>query len=185
MKKTFTLIETIVTLAILGLITPIIFTIIFVISREEIKTKKLSQIKREGDYIINNISYLIKNSAVSIHSSSPPDETNIICNNESFILSFLGLNFKDKQNNWFRLFLNNNKISSYSSIINSSLDLNSNNVKIYNFSIACENNSTYSSAIVSINFDICYKGSKSDCSLNSQEDPPPLHYQTKIKLRNY
>lgn len=184
MKKLFTLIETIIVLGILGIATPIILTIVFIILKEEIKIKSLNQIKREGDYVLNTISYLIKNSAVSIHSSSPPDDTNIICNLQNNY-SASELVFKDKLSNWFKISLSNDKISSYSSINNLTTDLTSNNVKIYNFSINCQNNSPYSAPLVSIEFDICYKGKKIDCSYNLQEDPPSLHYQTKIKLRNY
>jgi prepilin-type N-terminal cleavage/methylation domain len=75
-KRAFTLIETLVVIAIIGLITPIVFTIIFIITREQMKTSRLILVKRQGDNILNNISFTIKNYAYSIYSASPPDETN-------------------------------------------------------------------------------------------------------------
>ncbi|MCS6956230.1 MAG: hypothetical protein NZM02_00050 [Patescibacteria group bacterium] len=184
MKKTFTLIETIIVIGVLGLFIPTIFIIIFTLSREQLKINRLSLIKREGDYLINNLSLLIKNNAYSIHSSDPPDDLNIVCNKEEVFSSLEKLIFKDKDNNWFKISLNNDKISSYSSINNQSLFLNSNKIKIYNFSISCQNSSFYSSPIINLNFDICYKGSKNNC-ISTQEEIANLHYQTKIKLRNY
>lgn len=185
MKKYFTLIETIVVLGILGFFIPLIFNIIFTISREQIKVNRLSLIKKEGDYVVNNISNLIKNYALYIYSSDPPDDSNIVCNQEGVFSSLDKIVFKDKNNDWFKIFLNDNKISSYSSSINKTFDLNSNKVKIYNFSIGCENNFNYSSSIVDLGFDICYKGNNSDCVNNNLEQFSNLRYQTKIKLRNY
>ncbi|GAB4219137.1 MAG: hypothetical protein Fur009_3760 [Candidatus Microgenomates bacterium] len=183
MKQNFTLVETIVVLGVLGLIIPTIFIIVFTISREQIKTNSLSIVKRQGDYIIENISNLIKNNAVSIHNQFPPDETNIVCFNSGNYSSNTDLVFEDKEGNWFRINYDGNKISSQSSTL--TVDLNSEVTKINNFSISCETGTFYSPPSVALSFDICYKGSSSDCVLNNIEESVNLHYQTKIKLRNY
>lgn len=181
MKKFFTLIEVIVVLGVLGFIIPTIFIIVFTISREQLKINSITEIKRQGDFIVNNISNLIKNNAISIHNSIPPNQSNIVCYNANYS-SDLELYFKDQNDNWFRIFYNNNKISSSSAI--TTIDLNSNSTKIYNFSIGCQSGSFYSAPIVNLSFDICYKGNQTDC-ININESTASLHYQTKIKLRNY
>ncbi len=182
MKKFFTLIEVIVVLGVLGFIIPTIFIIVFTISREQLKVKAITEVKRQGDFIINNISNLIKNNAISIHSSVPPNLSNIVCfdsdfNNNSELV------FEDLNTQWFKIYLNNDKISSSSAL--SIINLNSNSTKIYNFSIGCQSGNFYSAPIVNLSFDICYKGNKTDCITDSIESTATLHYQTKIKLRNY
>lgn len=192
LKNGFTLIETIVVIVIIGLVMPAIFAIIFGLVREQTKIYRLSQVKREGDNILNIISTLSKNDAQSIHSDDPPTDLNEICkivekyppdgspNIDSLI-------FKDKLDNWFSILWSNtdNKISFYSSVTTTTVDLNSNSVIIDNFSIGCDRNSVYSPAIVPLTFDICYKTSSGDCSSPTPEETARLHYQTKIKLRNF
>ncbi|MCX7956067.1 MAG: hypothetical protein N2593_03135 [Patescibacteria group bacterium] len=186
MKKLFTLIEIIIVLGVLGFFLPIIFSIIFTISRESIKIDRISLIKRQGDYIINELSLLIKNYALNIYSSEPPIDTFLICkNSDDFFISSEKMIFEDKEKNWFKIYLNGDKISSYSSFLDKNIHLNTNDTKIYNFFISCENKSFYSSPIVNIRFNICYKGNSNDCILNSQEEISDFLYQTKIKLRNY
>jgi len=183
-KRAFTLIETLVVIAIIGLITPIVFTIIFIITREQMKISRLILVKRQGDNILNNISFTIKNYAYSIHSASPPDETNEVCNNlGSYSSSLIFKNNSD--NSWFNFFSNNNAISSYSSTLNSNLSLNTQSILVDNFSISCQKKSLYSPAVVSLSFDICYKTRSNNCTSQSPEETALLHYQTNIKLRNY
>ncbi|EKE14302.1 MAG: hypothetical protein ACD_12C00581G0001, partial [uncultured bacterium] len=61
MEKSFTLIETIVVVAVIGLTLPVLFAIIFILMREQVKINRLSQIKKEGDYIITLMENTIKN----------------------------------------------------------------------------------------------------------------------------
>jgi len=187
-KKSFTLIETIVVVAILGLVTPLIFSIIFGLVREQTKVFKISQVKKEGDYILNVVSNLIKNNALSIHSDDPPSDANEKCKIiETYNSTNNKLIFKDKEDYWFRIFWDqtNEKISSYSSSTTNPIDLNSTTVLIENFQIGCDKTSLYSPAIVSLNFDICYKTSAGNCISARPEETASLHYQTKIKLRNF
>jgi prepilin-type N-terminal cleavage/methylation domain-containing protein len=183
-KRAFTLIETLVVIAIIGLITPIVFTIIFIITREQTKISRLILVKRQGDNILNNISFTIKNYAYSIHLASPPNETNEVCNNlGSYSSSLIFKNNND--NSWFNFFLDNNIVSSYSSTLNSNLSLNTQSVLVDNFSISCQKKSLYSPSVVSLSFDICYKTRSNNCTSQSPEETALLHYQTNIKLRNY
>jgi len=184
-KRAFTLIETLVVIAIIGLITPIVFTIIFIITREQMKTSRLILVKRQGDNILNNISFTIKNYAYSIHSASPPDETNEVCNNLGSTYSSSLIFKNNNDNSWFEFFVDNNTVSSYSSTLNSNLSLNTQSILVDNFSISCQKKSLYSPAVVSLSFDICYKTRSNNCTSQSPEETALLHYQTNIKLRNY
>lgn len=186
--KAFTLIETIVVIVIIGLVMPLIFAIIFGLVREQTKIFRISQVKREGDYILNATSSLIKNNAQSIHSAGPPSDANERCKNiETYTSSNYRLIFKDKQDYWFRILWDepNEKISSYSSSTATSTDFNSTSVLIENFEIRCDKTSLYAPATVSISFNVCYKTSAGDCTSGTPEEIATLHYQTKIKLRNF
>ncbi|MBW7960439.1 type II secretion system protein [Patescibacteria group bacterium] len=186
--KSFTLIETIVVIAVLGLVLPLIFVIIFALVREQSKLFRLSQVKREGDFILNTTTLLIRNNAVSLHSDNPPEQSNQVCSNSDLFTSSNGrLTFKDDRNDWFRIMWDpdSEKISSYSSSTKKTVDLNTPSTLIENFTIGCSQNSIYSPASVNIGFDICYKSLNNDCIGEGQEETALLHYQTNIRLRNF
>jgi len=182
-KKCFTLIEMIVVIATIGLVLPALFSIIFSILQQQVKIQRLSIVKREGDYVLNVIENTIRNYGESIHSATPPTESNKICQSSSLENASY---FKDKFGNWFRFYLNTtNSISSESSVLNNglpgSVSLNSSQTKITNFSIQCYRTSLYSPPVVNISFTIEYNTT----SLRVEEKVTPLTYQTKVKLRSY
>ena len=176
-----------VVIGVVILVVPSIFVIIFGIMREQTKIYRLSIIKKEGDFILNNISNLIKSRAITIHSANPPTEINQVCaiSDDEFTSSNDRIFFTDPENNWFRILWSSNVIASYSSFTASSVNLNSSNAIIENFSIGCERASTYSGPTVSISFEICYKTSLGSCTSTRPEETATMYYQTKIKLRNY
>jgi len=182
-KKCFTLIEMIVVIATIGLVLPALFSIIFSILQQQVKIQRLSIVKREGDYVLNVMENTIRNYGESIHSATPPTESNKICQSSSLENASY---FKDKFGNWFRFYLNTtNSISSESSVLNNglpgSVSLNSSQTKITNFSIQCYRTSLYSPPVVNISFTIEYNTT----SLRVEEKVTPLTYQTKVKLRSY
>jgi type II secretory pathway pseudopilin PulG len=182
-KKSFTLIEMIVVIATIGLVLPTLFAIIFSILQQQVKIQRLSIVKREGDYVLNVIENTIRNYGESIHSATPPTESNKICQSSSLENASY---FKDKFGNWFRFYLDTtNSISSESSVLNNgspgSVSLNSSQTKITNFSIQCYKTSLYSPPVVNISFTIEYNTT----SLRVEEKVTPLTYQTKVKLKSY
>lgn len=186
-QKSFTLIETIVVISVISLMTPLIFSIIFGLARQQTKIYRLSQVKREGDYILNTVSTLIKNNAYSIHYAEPPIDNNERCKSIETYISENKLIFKDTREDWFKIEWNraNEKISSYSSSTDTAIDLNSSSVLINNFLISCSRKSLYSPPTINISFDACYKTSAGNCTSNISQETAILHYQTKIKLRNF
>lgn len=186
-KKGFTLIETIVVISVVSIMTPLIFSIIFGLTRQQTKIYRLSQVKKEGDYILNTLSTLIKNNAYSIHYAEPPIDNNERCKDIETFISENQLIFKDIREDWFKIEWNqaNEKISSYSSSTNKTTYLNSSSVLINNFLISCSRKSLYSPPAVNISFDICYKTSTGKCTSNQTEEIAIFRYQTKIKLRNF
>lgn len=194
MKRSFTLIETIVVVAVIGLTLPVLFAIIFTLMRQQVKIYRLSQVKREGDYVINLMENTIKNRAIIIYKSAVLNDTNIVCKNVgNYTLSSTdNLYFLDEDKHWFGYeYDGSSKIASKSADLFNppnilTFPLTSTKTKVSNFSISCSRNSLYSSASILLGFDICYNTGSGNCtSTRPEEITSILHYQTRIKLRNY
>src|SRR3990167_1683082 len=174
----FTLMETIVVIGLISLILPIIFSIIFSITRHQARVYVLSTVKREGDNALSIIENKLRNNAVSIFSDQAL--LNQVCTSldydggdgTSFYIS-------DKTGQWFKFSLSNYEIASSSSIPNSSQNLtSSSNTRITSFNINCQQTSTFTQPVVGIAFTIEQKQSQSQ----RVEDIASLNYSTKIKL---
>lgn len=175
-KFSFTLIEIVIVIGIISSILPVIFSVVFVILREQIKLVRLQEIKRQADFALNSVKETIKNSAISLYDSLPPDN-NPICLSDS---SYSNPYFLDKNGNYFWFFLSDSKISSGSSV-SSSIDITDNKVIISNYLLTCERKNFYSPPLINISFDIGFNSS----SNRPEEIIPTLHYQTKFKLKTY
>ncbi|PIY70331.1 hypothetical protein COY89_01780, partial [Candidatus Roizmanbacteria bacterium CG_4_10_14_0_8_um_filter_36_36] len=73
MKKwlAFTLIETVVVIGVIGLVLPVLFTILFVILQQQSKLNRLQQVKKNGDFVLSILEKTIKNRANSIYENTP------------------------------------------------------------------------------------------------------------------
>lgn len=181
--KAFTLIETIIVIAVIGLTLPVIFAIIFTLMRQQVKIYRLSQVKREGDYIINLMENNIRDNAVSIHSASPATDANIVCSLAGDSQAGPPLYFLDKAGGWFGYDFN--AVTGVLSSVNPDAALTSSKIVVTNFSISCNKNELYSPPYVNFDFDICYDIGSVTCTSNRPEETSLIHYQGRIKLRNY
>jgi len=183
-KKSFTLIETIVVIAVIGLILPVVFSIFFVLLQQQIKIYRLNTVKKEGDYLISIIENTLRNDTKSIHSAEPPNDSNIKCSTESSAYgSTSSLYFLNNNDQWFGYLLSNDAIAFVSASI-TPVNLTSSKIKISNFSISCSRNYPYSPSSVSLSFTIEYCNDVA-CAQTRPEETALLFYRTKIKLRNY
>lgn len=186
-KKGFTLIETIVVVAVIGLTLPVIFAIFLVLLQQQTKIYRLNTVKKEGDYVISLIQNTIKKNAVLILSDTspiPPDETNTECDDDlTSYGSTSNLYFLDKNGLWFGYELSTDSIASSASNL-ATANLTSTKTQVSNFSIECSRTYIYSQPSVSLSFDIKYCIDAA-CDQTRPEETASLHYQTKIKLRNY
>ena len=181
--KSFTFIEMVVVIGVIGLALPVLFAIIFAILQQQTKIYRLSQAKREGDYALNVMENIIRNSALSIHNNQPPSDQNKVCVDNGSSFSNTPIYFQDKNTlgTWSSFILENEKIASKSSNPpNINTYLTSSKVKITNFSISCQGKGLYSSPVVNISFTIQY-----NTTSTRPEETAFLNYQTKVKLRSY
>ena len=174
----FTLIEVVVVIGVIGLVLPALFTIVFAILQQQTKIIRLQEVKKQGDFILGTIKTEIKNSAISIHSGQPPTDLNKVCQTTSVEVAAY---FKDRNGYWFRFYLSEGtKIASESA--SGLSDLTNDKVLINSFSINCYKPGDYSPAIVDIKYELCYNNG-AVCTSSRPEENAILTYQTKIKLR--
>ncbi len=183
--KGFTFIELIVVTAVIGVVLPALFAIIFSVLRQQIKINRLAEVKRQGDYVLNVIQSIIYNNGNGIYYTTDPttlDPSEEVCYDNNSYGPTDGNNFyfMDKYEKWFKFYLNGTKISSDASILDPPVDLTTSKVRITNFGIGCKRTSLYSPPLVSVKFTIEY-----NTDSDRVEDKASLNYQTLIKLKNY
>ncbi len=188
-KKGFTLIEIIVVISVIGLTLPAVFAIIFSILQQQTKIYRLSEVKRQGDYVLSNLENTIRNSAVKIYSDQALSSANEKCANSGTSYpspgNGAGFYFKNQFSQWFQFYIpaTEYQIASQSQVLNKSY-LTTNKVRIENLSISCSRSGRYSPPIVAITFNICYNNNNS-CTSARHEEVANMTYQTQIKLRSY
>lgn len=187
-RKGFTLIEMIVVIAVIGIVLPALFSIVFVVIQQQVKVLRLGEIKRQGDYVIDVVNTTLKSNAVGIYSdenlatelctNTPSSETNTLSNTR--------MSFKDKNGNYLQYLLSGSKrIQLLSNGPYATGDLTTDKLLISNFLIRCDRTVSFSPATITLSFSICYVGpTDTACPTNRSEEVTTLNYATKIKLRN-
>lgn len=180
MKKLgFTLIEVTVVIGTVAIALPSLFFIIYSIYRQQARIVAVQEVKNQGDFALNSMKNSIRISAVSIHSADPPNSANRVCSSSGLPVD--ADYFMDKSGGSLAFQLSGDKIISRSSV-EGITDLTGNKVAVSNFNIECQAKSSFSPPIVTINFDINYK---SPVPTPRPEEAATLHYQTKVRLRNF
>lgn len=185
LPRGFTLIEMIVVVGAIGLLLPLLFSIIFAIVRQQIAVYRLATVKREGDATINIMETKIKNDAYGIYvdpnlTDGTLDPSAQICvdagDQSSPFTDGNNFYFKDKQDDWFQFRRDPiaNKIVS-DSVAAGPQNLVSGRVLITSFSIECNKPADFSTPSITLSFTV---------SFNTPENKPALPYQLTVKLRN-
>lgn len=184
-KSGFTFIEMVVTIGVLTITLPALFSIIFSIMQQQTKIVRLSTIKREGDFILNTMKNTIRNRAYRLYSSSSGLE---LCDS-----SFTGTTSEDQivfeDADSIRFSYSVDGITKKLMVFDPdpiSKPLTTTFVYIQNLEINCSRTSSFSAPTIIISYDICFKGSLANCAaITRGEETASLHYQTYITLRNF
>ncbi len=111
-KHGFTLIETIVVIALVGLILPTIFSIVFTLLRLQIQVSQLQRLKEVGDYVTSQMIYTIRTNAKEV------DDT---CKNEiefsQSLSDSISVMFRDRSDNCFGYYIKDNHLASISAVL--------------------------------------------------------------------
>lgn len=177
-KSGFTLIETIVVIAVIALTLPIIFAIIFIILQQQVKIYRLAEVKRQGDNVLSFMQNTIKASGSKIYAGTYPSIASPLCATTTGGAVAISQPYYilDKNSNWFYYSLSGNNIASYSATLGG-VALNTSNVRISSLSLTCTRTATYSSPIIAVSFSVNYITTSTRL-----EDNASLSYQTRIKL---
>ena len=197
-KKSFTFVETLVVISVLGLVFPILFSTFFVILRQQLKINRLTEVKRQGDSIVRILDEMIKNNAYKIYDDTDTE----ICDAGGSFPEGTPAYFLDKYNSRFSFkIIIIDDVDNYEQNLETVYDvppfpaptfafpsgkLNNTRVMIpeSSYVISCNRKTTYSAPVININFLICYKVNRS-CDSAKPEESALLEYQTNIKLRSY
>lgn len=167
-----------IVMGIIALMIPAIFTMVFAVVRQEAKVYALNTAKSQGDLVLNNMKFNIRNYALTVHSAYPATDLNRICNTSSSTPTAQNpLVLRDREGNSFYYSVTSGAIASNSSKLASPASLTNSKVQINNLSFSCNTPSQFSSPIITVSYTVDYVSAAGQASAS-------LPYQTKIKLRN-
>ncbi|OGK08300.1 hypothetical protein A2767_04340 [Candidatus Roizmanbacteria bacterium RIFCSPHIGHO2_01_FULL_35_10] len=190
-KNAFTFLETLVVIAIFSLIFPLVLSILFIILQQQLRVFSLSEVKRQGDAIVNYLTTTISNNAHTLYDI----DRNEVCgaNNVSYPVFGVPVFFRDRYNSEFSLIYNGpDLLIEYDipsvpapTFVFAKGQLNNSRVRLSSFSIDCQRLLPFSAPLVSINFTICYNISGTSCASTEPQKVVSLDYRSNIKLRSF
>lgn len=177
----FTLVEMLVVIAIVSIILPTVFGMVYGIVEAQMRVCQLKVAKREGDYFLTIVENKLRNDAVSIYDSSPEGGGEEVCTQANPTYSSnSALYFSDSQGGSFGFYLSSdNRIELEDSNTVSDRYLTSNVVSIKNLDFSCEKKSAYSGSFVGVSFEVEYKKN------NNLSKPVLINYRTWVFIRRY
>lgn len=177
-KKGFTIIEILIVTVVIGMMIPIVFTVMFSVIRQEARVFALNLVKTQGDFVLNSMKVTIRNSAISTHSANPGTTANEVCTSVSTVPAAQDpLVLMDRDGNSFYYSVNGGAVASNSSVLAEPTMLTNLRVSITNFTMSCNKPTSSSSPVVTVSYTVNY-------TTTAGQSPATLDYQTKIKLRN-
>ncbi len=184
-RKSFTLIETLVVVGVIGLIIPALFSIFYIVIRQQVKLYRLAEVKRQGDSVRNTFQTIITNHAYRIYDSLGTElctTAGSSAGNISYFEDQYGNSITvAKSGTVLRIDVANNP-PPVPQIPLSSGNLASSKVNFITSAdyMSCFKNSLYSPPFIIFNYDVEYITSSTRV-----EDIAVLNYIYAVKLRNY
>lgn len=172
-KLGYTMIELLISTAIISIIVPSLFALLFLGFRIQIKSRIINQVKREGDFAMNSMVHTIRNFARGTSISCGTTSRDMITDSISFV------DKNDRSVTFIYKIENNESVDLIASSsvrfgIASSSFITTETTNITDFSLLCINSSTNGNPIITISFTIT---SVIDPSLS-------LTYRNKVMLRS-
>ncbi len=194
-QKAFTMIEVIVVLAIIGIMMPIIFSVLFTVAKQQGKIFRLTEAKTQGDYALNFMkTYIQKNGGEVFqdsdmqlevcNDSAEPDNQYTALDGENFYFSkrnslseyfqFRTVEYEfdsATDEHYYYLIFNDN---------NEELPLTTGRVSVRNFYMSCFRKNAAEPPSIFFSFIVYYKTSLVSAG---PEDIALLKYKGVIKMR--
>ncbi|NTU46946.1 prepilin-type N-terminal cleavage/methylation domain-containing protein [Candidatus Roizmanbacteria bacterium] len=176
MKRTrgFTMIELLIVIGVLALTFPLIFAVLFQILQQQARIYQLIEVKREGDFILNSVEYILKNRVATVYNSTGVQ----VCTTGTGGIAVSGIHFKDKDNTDITYSL----VTSGSTHLfaSNSAILTTAKTNVTNFSLSCTRTNTWSPPLISVRL-VLENYPKS----SREKENISLDYRTKVKLKSY
>lgn len=180
-KKAFTLIETMISLGVISIVIPVIFSLLFISLRAELKIKALKEVKNNGDFALAYISENVRENAykpVNCDSSGSEITTN---------RNVTSVCFKTTDNKCFEILVDSNVLKlrnadcgdafltpASEAVLTNSKSVNVSDVH-FGIVVPKAENTTFDTSSVSISFRVA-----------SIIDPTTyLYYYSRAKIRDY
>lgn len=181
-KKGFSLIEMVIVVGVLGLVLPILFSIVFLIMQQQVRIYSLQEIKKQGDQAMLSMRSTMRQYAaiVADPTTIPYPTMTDICPvfptptvpPQNYIYLY------DKDGFRFYYGMSGTSIAS-NSADNGIVDqlLTNSNVSISGLQFNCYRTNEFSPPIISVNYRVTKAG--------SDPNPPHLDYATRFQLKSY
>lgn len=188
-KKTnrgYTLIEVLIVITILGIIMPAVFSILYVILQQQAKIAEMTEVKRQGDYVMQFMKEKITREASGVRNDpdglSGADAGSNVCNTtttsslnsvngDEFVLIGKPPNLDFQfTNDGSQVFFDQNGIQTA---------LNDTRVTINNFNMSCSWRSLYTPPMIGFSYEVTFNRANPDAELGITK----MYYQSKFMLR--
>lgn len=184
----FTFLEVIIVLGIIGILLPIVFSIIFTVSRQQNKIYRLAEVKQQGDYAMAFMKSYVGEHAEKIYNDSAL--TAEVCKTsaapQNLHISQTGNNFyflkENTLNDYFRLYVATDSSRLMLDDNGEQFNLTTSNVKVINdqIELVCIKKNNVSNPFVIISFGLYYT---TNLQTARPEDVAILNYKGVVQLR--
>lgn len=171
-KSGFSLVEILVVLAVLGIMLPAFFSLVFSVLRQQVKLQYMSRVKREGDAAFALMREVARDRSVRL--TDAPSGAGIC---ETAGTSANTVYFYDETGNWITFILQNNQIVAQRNT--GSETLTSSNVTVSGLTVSCVRKARYAAPLVSMSFTV------SSENVGRSEAKASLPYRTSVVMRSY
>lgn len=179
-QKGYTLIEMLVVITIVGIILPVVLTILTIIIQQQLKIYRLIEVKKQGDFTLSFIKNKIETEAVKI-STDGTIVGEICTNTQSFQPAVPLLYFLNKNNEAFSFNTSNGELR-VAGVSGINTSLTTNKVIIRNLSFSCYKAGNLGTPLVQVSYTIEYKNASANAK---PEETALLDYKTKIRLSSF
>ncbi len=186
MKKSFSFLEVLVVVAVLGIVLPAFFAIFYTILIQQVKVYRLSEVKRQGDSLTTFLENTFRNNAYTIYNGATE-----ICQADpavAFPHNGTPTSFQNVYDSVFSISNTTTSVSlSYPNPVAPAPtfafpagQLNNLPVDIKSFTITCTRSGQYSAPVIAITYTATYHTTSTNPNENAS-----LPYQLYIKLRSF
>lgn len=185
-RKSFSLIEIVIVVGIIGMVLPILFAIVFLIMQQQIRIYALQEVKKQGDQAMNSIRSTVRQYGTIVSNPTlipTPTITDICPIYPTTITPMPFIYVYNRDMIGFSYSLTNDAVpkiasnSAHAANPVTDLPLTNDKVTVSDLKFSCYKTNQFSPPIVYVYFKVTKSGGGAN--------PPSMEYSTRFKLKNY